>query len=348
MRKILLVFSFVLLLFPARAQWPAGYYDSAAGLSGEALRIALHDIISNGFSGVSYDYLWTAYQQTDAKPNGKVWDMYSDIPGGTPPYEFTFITDQCGSYNSENDCYNREHSVPASWFSDASPMYSDVYMVLPTDGWVNNKRGNFPYGEVGSASWTSLNGSKLGTCNYPGYSGTVFEPIDSFKGDFARIYFYVAVRYKDEISSWSGESFSGNNLIAWTENMMLEWHALDPVSSKERERNNTVYTVQHNRNPFVDNPSWVYAIWGPTAGTQTAEIDPQLSVYPQPASDYLHIDFRPDINLQYIKVFNLQGVLVREFRSDEEFYIGDWQNGIYSFQFVFDQTTIWKNIIIQH
>ncbi|MBN2730301.1 MAG: endonuclease [Bacteroidales bacterium] len=348
MRKILLVFSFVLLLFPARAQWPAGYYDSAAGLSGESLRVALHDIISNGFTSVSYTNLWTTYPLTDAKPNGKVWDMYSDIPGGTAPYEFTFITDQCGSYNSENDCYNREHSVPASWFSDASPMYSDVYMVLPTDGWVNNKRGNFPYGEVGTASWTSLNGSKLGTCNYPGYSGTVFEPVDSFKGDFARIYFYVAVRYKDEISSWSGESFSGNNLIAWTENMMLEWHALDPVSTKERDRNNTVYTAQHNRNPFVDNPSWVYAIWGPTAGTQTVEIDPHLNVYPQPANDYLHLDFRSDIQLQYIKVFNLQGVLVQEFRSEEELYIGDWQSGLYSFQFVFDRTTIWKNIIIQH
>jgi endonuclease I len=82
-------------------------------------------------------------------------------------------------------------------------MYSDLFMVLPTDGYVNNRRSNYPYGKVGQTSWVSQNGSKLGTSIVQGYTGTVFEPIDSFKGDFARIYFYVATRYKDEIPSWS-------------------------------------------------------------------------------------------------------------------------------------------------
>lgn len=347
MRKTLLLFSLVLLLIPARAQWPAGYYDSAAGLSGEALRVALHDIISNGFSGVSYSNLWTSYYQTDVKPNGKLWDMYSDIPGGTAPYEYTMGSDQCGTYNSENNCYNREHSVPASWFNDAPPMYSDVIMVVPTDGWVNNKRGNFPYGEVGSASFTSQNGSKLGSCNYSGYTGTVFEPIDSFKGDFARIYFYVAVRYKDEISSWSGASFSGSDLSSWTENMMLEWHALDPVSTKERERNNAVYGEQNNRNPFVDNPSWVYSIWGPTAGVNTAELAPDLQVFPIPVNNILHIEYNPDFILKNIDVFDVQGVLVKTFDKENNIETANLVNGIYSFRFVFDKAIVCKKIIIQ-
>ncbi|PLW92851.1 MAG: endonuclease I [Marinilabiliales bacterium] len=348
MRKILMILAVFLYLSPAYSQIPAGYYDATYGLSGEPLRNALHDIISNGFTSVSYSNLWTTYYQTDAKPNGKVWDMYSDIPGGTAPYEYTFGSDQCGTYNSEGDCYNREHSVPASWFNDNSPMYSDVFMVIPTDGWVNNKRGNDPFGEVGSASWTSQNGSKTGSCNYPGYSGNVFEPIDSFKGDFARIYFYVAVRYKDEIPSWSGASFSGGNLSSWTENMMLEWHALDPVSDKERDRNNAVYNAQHNRNPFVDMPHWVYYIWSPTAGMDVAEIQPSLKTYPVPAKDKLNIEYNRDLILKEIRMYNVFGSLVCIFHDEKNIDLSAFSNGVYSFSFVFDKAVEIRLITIQH
>ena len=62
------------------------------------LKIALHNIIDN-HTQISYNALWNAYQKTDKKANGKVWDMYSDIPSGTPPYQFTFVTDQCGNCN---------------------------------------------------------------------------------------------------------------------------------------------------------------------------------------------------------------------------------------------------------
>lgn len=348
MRKILMILVVFLCIATTHAQIPNGYYDAAYGLSGESLRNALHNIISNGFTGVSYDYLWTAFQQTDAKPNGKVWDMYSDIPGGTPPYEYTFVTDQCGSYNSEGDCYNREHTIPASWFNNASPMYSDIIMVVPTDGWVNNKRGDYPYGEVGSASFISQNGSKTGSCTYPGYSGNVFEPIDSFKGDFARIYFYVAVRYKDEIPSWNGASFSGDNLSSWTENMMLEWHALDPVSTKERDRNNAVYNVQHNRNPFVDHPNWVYAIWGPEAGINPIELKPNLKIFPIPANHMLNIEYEADFELKNIEIYNVQGAQIKSFNDENKIITTNWPNGVYSFRFVFDRTTVWKKIIVQH
>lgn len=279
--------AFIALFFASsvlKAQIPAGYYDSAWGLTGTALKQELHNIISNGFSSISYDDLWTAYQTTDVKENGKVWDMYSDVPGGTSPYEYTFNIDECGNYSVEGDCFNREHTVPQSWFNSSSPMVSDIFHVVPTDGKVNGQRSNYPYGEVGTTSWTSLNGSKLGTCNFPGYTGTVFEPIDSFKGDFARIYFYMCVRYKDEMSSWTGESFSGGDLSSWAENLFLSWNALDPVSEKERDRNNTVYAIQHNRNPFVDNPDWVLSIWGPTAGITNQNENINVSIFPNPSS----------------------------------------------------------------
>ena len=146
-----------------------------------------------------------AFHDTDKRPDGKVWDVYSDIPGGTPPYEFVF--GPLGSGSSEGIAYNREHSFPQSWFGGSvSPMYSDLWIIYPTDSKVNSERGNFPYGMAGSATFTSLNGSKLGGCVSPGYSGTCFEPIDGYKGDLARSQFYVATRYFDEDASWPGGS----------------------------------------------------------------------------------------------------------------------------------------------
>jgi endonuclease I len=124
-----------------------GYYNTAQGLTGNSLKIALHNIIDN-HTQVSYNGLWKPIKKQIEKPNGKVWDMYSDIPSGTPPYNFTFVTDQCGNYAVEGDCYNREHSWPKSWFNNLSIPESDLFHVYPTDGKVNGLRSNYPYGNV--------------------------------------------------------------------------------------------------------------------------------------------------------------------------------------------------------
>lgn len=240
---------------------PSGYYDGASGLNGTELRSALHDIIDN-HTVRTYANLWTDFRSTDVKLNGKVWDMYSDTPGNTPPYEYTFVTDQCGSYSSEGDCYNREHSWPKSWFNDASPMYSDLFHLYPTDGKVNGMRSNYAYGEVATASWTSANGSKLGSCNIAGFSGTVFEPIDAYKGDLARSYFYMTTRYYGEDGAWSTSDMTDKAEIKpWALEMLITWHNNDPVSDKEIDRNEAIYGIQHNRNPFIDHPEYVSLIW---------------------------------------------------------------------------------------
>lgn len=248
----------------AAAQPPAGYYDSAEGLSGLALKQALHNIIDNQ-DPLTYSGLWTAFSTTDATPANKVWDIYSDVPGGTPAYLYSFGSDQCGTYNSEGDCYNREHSFPQSWFNGQMPMNTDLFHLYPTDGYVNNMRGNLPYGDVGSADWTSTNGSKKGLCVDPGYNSTVFEPIDAYKGDLARTYFYMMTRYYSQMSGWNSPVVQNGDLIPWNLAVMLQWNDLDPVSPKEIARNNAVYGLQENRNPFIDRPEWVHAIWGGTA-----------------------------------------------------------------------------------
>ena len=257
---LLLVVLTCLFPFFVFAEIPAGYYDDAVGKSGEDLQKSLSTIL-NDATDVGYNGLWNLYKTTDRRSDGKVWDMYSDITN------YTFGTDQCGSYGSEGDCYNREHSVPKSWFSERSPMKSDVWHVYPTDGKVNGMRSNYPFGEVASDAPGSENGfSKWGKCKTPGYSHTVFEPNDEYKGDFARTYFYFATRYKGVATSGYGaEVFSSAYpyITKWQLDMLLRWHEQDPVSQKELDRNEAVYeSRQGNRNPFIDYPELVDLIFG--------------------------------------------------------------------------------------
>ena len=287
LRKLFFTSLFFIFSQALFAQIPNGYYDSATG-TGYVLKTQLYNII-NDHTSVSYTPgVWDAIYTTDVRTDGYVWDMYSDVPGGVADYYYTLGSDQCGNYSGEGSCYNREHSFPKSWFNDGSPMYTDLFHLYPTDGYVNGKRGNYPFGEAGTVSWESTNGSKLGTCNYPGYSGTVFEPIDEYKGDFARTYFYMATRYENIISGWEMNESNADAVLNGTSNqvyeewyldMIIEWHINDPVSQKEIDRNDAVYAIQNNRNPFIDHPEFVAQIWGGDANILPSitniEISPQ-------------------------------------------------------------------------
>lgn len=309
------------------AQPPAGYYDPAAGLSGEGLRNALQLII-DGHNELSYTTLWSAFGLTDRKPNMKVWDMYSDVPSGTPAYEYAFVTDQCGAANSEGDCFNREHTFPQSWFNSTTPMNSDLFHLYPTDGFVNQERDNWAYGEVGNASWTGSNGSKLGTCNFPGCSGTVFEPIDAYKGDLARSYFYLLTRYHGQENSWLSPMLLNGELRPWAEALLISWHQQDPVSQKEIDRNNRVYSLQFNRNPFIDNPNWVPAIWGPTASVNELGAAPTQIWLDAGA---LHIVRHGSSGTAALTVVDVQGSLVaqRQFAGDRTLVPLEIAAGVY-------------------
>lgn len=253
------------------AQVPPGYYDPAQGLSGEALRTALHNIIDD-HDVQSYGDLWDHFEATDNKGGNKVWDMYSDQPGGMPDYEYNFGSDQCGSYGGEGDCFNREHSFPQSWYGNGSPMESDLFHVYPTDGYVNGQRDNDPFGEVDIPFWTSSNGSKSGPNSFPGFNGNVFEPIDEYKGDLARSYFYMLTRYLDISNGWSSPMLVSGDLAEWAAAMLVQWHIDDPVSIKELDRNNAVHDIQDNRNPYIDHPEWVVEVWPVFVGVESAEV----------------------------------------------------------------------------
>jgi endonuclease I len=314
MRTYFILFQLFFYAFYSNAQIPEGYYDSAEGLTGDELREALMQIIDDQ-NVESYGDLWTDFQSTDVKPNGEVWDMYSDIPGGTPDYTYTFVVDQCGNYSGEGDCYNREHSFPKSWFGgEVPPMYTDLFHLVPTDGYVNGQRGNYPYGEVANASWTSTNGSKRGACSYPGYTGTVFEPIDEYKGDFARGYFYMLTRYMNLINGWNSDMLSGDDFSDWARTMLLEWAANDTVSQKEIDRNNEIYAIQENRNPFIDHPEYAQLIWDLSASVaQTDLVVPKA--YYQNSSLFLK---GMEDQFSQCSVYSISGQLIYNARVDEE------------------------------
>ncbi|GAB4128260.1 MAG: hypothetical protein OHK0045_15240 [Raineya sp.] len=295
MKKQLLTLLISFFVAISYAQPPSGYYATATG-TGYTLKTQLYNIIKN-HTVIPYGSLYSCFQgtyngnATDKKPNGKVWDMYSDIPSGTPPYEYNW-SQTCGTYNAEGQCFNREHSFPQSWFNSQSPMQSDLFHIYPTDGYVNNKRSNFPFGTVAAPTWTSQNGSKLGPCSFAGYTGTVFEPRDEYKGDFARSYFYMATRYENLIAGWQNNGNADNVLNGtstqvfdtWQLNLLYQWHIQDPVSAKEIARNNAVYTIQGNRNPFIDHPEWVAVIWGFAPPTPQVSFSALTSTVQEPNS----------------------------------------------------------------
>ena len=254
-----------------------------------ALRPYITQIADGQSNTISYNGLWTAYAESDGIPgsNGtRIYDMY----GG---FEYKHGTDQGGNYSKEGDCYNREHSVPKSWFSEKTPAYSDIIHVVPSDGKVNGMRSNYAFGEVDAVTYShsfparsyngvqyqkagisklgspkSINGVNITNCS----DNKVFEPDDQYKGDFARIYMYFAVRYAGgTCSPTSGDgraiftstcTDSNPYMTNYGLALIQKWHVQDPVSEKEELRNDAVEKLQGNRNPFVDYPEWADKIFG--------------------------------------------------------------------------------------
>ena len=232
------------------AELPA-YYSGVNGKSGTTLFDAVHSVTVVGFVSLGYEGALTAYQTTDVYPEdsvgkaGKLWDMYGAC-------NFT-LGDECGNYNNECDCYNREHSIPKSWWGGGkNETYSDIFHLVPTDGYVNNRRGNYAFGEVDGTPTYSYKGAKLGSPKTLAAANTiagnlslkpdvspVFEPIDQYKGDFARGYMGTLLHYTslNMTTGHGGAIFSGSNtagnLYGLTEfgvALLMKWHRMDPVS----------------------------------------------------------------------------------------------------------------------
>ncbi|MGN0206404.1 MAG: endonuclease [Muribaculaceae bacterium] len=246
----------LLVALSASADIPVGYYNAIDGKTTEELKSAIQSVIRN-HTQLTYNSLWGHFRDTDMYPGGVYyWDMYSDTK------------------RTSTGGMNREHSFPKSWWGGTqNEAYTDINHLFPSDADANMKKSNYPLGIVNPAYITFDNGvSKVGNplAGYGGGSSVVFEPDDRYKGDFARTYFYMVTMYQDYTwktnYAWMLQQDLYPTLKPWAYNMLLEWSRNDPVSQKEIDRNEAVYRIQKNRNPFIDFPGLEEYIWGNKKG----------------------------------------------------------------------------------
>lgn len=304
------------------AQVPAGYYNGTAGLSGYSLKSRLHDIISVKNVNWNYGDLVNYYNQTDLDkyydhgPDNTtiLLDMYSEIPAGADAYEYT-SANLVSTSGTEGLGYNREHAVPQSTFNSNYPMYSDLHFVIPTDARINQLRNNYPYG-IGNSTvhYIFSNTSRIANSAIPNYAYTnrVYEPVDEFKGDIARMLLYFAVRYEEKLPSFNystnsnpamdRSAFDGTAERAFDPayiSMLIQWHTQDPVSQRETDRNNAIYAIQKNRNPFIDHPQWVNSIWVQTSDAVVPQAPLNLNAA-QSGAHYTSLTWSPSTSADVI------------------------------------------------
>ncbi|TDC61328.1 endonuclease I family protein [Streptomyces hainanensis] len=235
---------------PAAAALDDAYYEDALGLSGDALKDALHEIVSTGVTTLTYAQVWDALKDTDQDP-------------ANPANVVLLYTGQSRSADRNGGNvgdWNREHVWAQSHgdFGTGRGPGTDVHHLRAADVQVNSSRGNKDFDDGGSP-----------VSNAPGnYTDSdSWEPRDQDKGDIARMLFYMAVRYE------GGDGFAdlelndavnnGSRPLHGRLSTLLEWNELDPPSAFEERRNELIHDeYQGNRNPFVDHPEWAEAIWG--------------------------------------------------------------------------------------
>lgn len=377
MKKNFTLLAFLLCSVIGLAQIPAGYYSTATG-SGYTLKTQLSTIISTGHTDQGYGALWTLFTQSAFRDNyyennGSLLDMYSENPTGADAYEYTSTSQQCGSYSGEGNCYNREHLIPQSYFDhfDINPMKNDPFHVVPSDGSVNGARNNLPFGVVNSANYISQNGSKRGSnlINvFSSYNGTVFEPLNEFKGDIARCFFYYATRYENLMDDFYTGANAGTceakNMFDGSTNkvfsdafilLLIKWHKEDPVSAKEIAQNNAIYTFQGNRNPFIDNPSYVCNIWitqcntVDTLSSDSFTFENGISIYPNPAVNN-EVTISSETELKSIVLYNINGQIIQEIKNptrvDNSYKVNNLSSGFYLVQMASENAIATKKLIV--
>jgi endonuclease I len=381
MKKILtyLLLSFTLLSVAQEASKssnvttsiPNGYYNSATG-TGFILKTQLSTIINNNYIDRGYGGLYTTYLTSDVdsfyENDGTMLDIYTENPTALE-CEFTYGTNQDDGTLGTAECerYNREHTIPQSYFGNGQqPMYSDAHFVVPTDKYVNAQRGDFPYGKVNVPNNTYSNGGKRGSNLNSGYSagfsGTVFEPIDEFKGDVARMLLYFSVKYESQLvdfytasNSLSKVMFDGtsNNAFSTTFlNILLTWHIADPVSTREISRNNAVYARQSNRNPFIDHPEYACQIWGAACtalSTSNFNAISDVTVYPNPSSNGT-INIMSETVLDQIELITINGQIIQQIDKPEfqnnNYTITNLPSGFYFLKLSGGNDSVTKKVLI--
>lgn len=281
------------------------YYKAAFNLSGEELKAALHNIIDNH---IEYPYtasstdVWDLLKETDKDPNNP--DNVILIYSGRS-------VNAAQEYNSGSG-WTREHVWAKSRgdFGNNEGEGTDAHHLRPCDNSINSTRNNRNFDKCISCKDVIDAGENTGS-KYDEKLWS-FEPRDEVKGDVARMIFYMVIRYEgdngeldlelqDELLSRSDKSPLHSNMST-----LISWHNQDSISDFERNRNEVIFDLQGNRNPFIDHPNLVNHIWGnqiteswnPNTGVNKGLS--AMSIYPNPTTGFLNIEF--DFNsLEFIE-----------------------------------------------
>ncbi|MDP7591549.1 MAG: endonuclease [Litorilituus sp.] len=235
------------------------YTKSNAAIDSDiiAFKQAVHEDIKVGHTQLTYNQVWTALIETDEDPDNPENIMLLYTGKSIAKAENASVN------NNAPDSWNREHVWSKSHgFPNSSQLgYTDIHHLRPADASINSLRSNYDFDNGGEPAY---DGSTVTENNL--LSGISWEPRDIVKGDVARMMFYMAVRYEQSsdlnmpdltlVDKVETEGSEFGKLCS-----LYDWHKNDPVDSQEIERNNNVYELQGNRNPFIDHPEWVEKIY---------------------------------------------------------------------------------------
>jgi len=278
----------VLLLVVAQnllAAIPAGYYHFAKNKTKNELKTALKNV-STPLQVLEYGsgpgFTWQGFYFTDRRSDSTVVDMYSNT-----------VRKQT-SYAAVSGMHI-EHSLPKSWWgAHENIAYKDLFHLYPADAVTNSTKNNLPLGEVTGTPTLNNGVSKVGKNGFgTAYTDNCFEPADEYKGDFARSYLYISSIYEDFASLWQSPMMNNNRYPVWKPwaiDLLLKWHRQDPVSAKELTRNETIYQIQGNRNPYIDYPALAEYIWGADS-TKVFPFPNETEAYLTSPKRGLNIDF---------------------------------------------------------
>lgn len=328
------------------ATTPAGYYSSLEGLSGNALKQAVQNIIANPAVVHAHNYgdVNTILMQSDQNPanSGQVWLMYVEQPRSK-------IDIQTGSSNI--GVWNREHIWPQSrgGFADATSSTPDGINVWipgsPTD--ITAGHGDAHHIRAEDGAENSLRSNRDYGSDYNGPTGNA----GSWRGDVARSLFYMAVRYNG-LNLVNGNP--ADNIVGQMGDLasLLAWNVSDPRDDFEMNRNNYIYTWQQNRNPFIDYPALADFIWGTRTGDawfaalSTATFEGlEVLLYPNPAHGNFTIAGLKDQGT--VEIYNSLGAKVYQTEFSGEITVNtDWASGLYFARISSEGKQVIKKLIV--
>lgn len=330
--------NFTLLLLVHLNAWTqdSSYYSLAFNTSGTTLKSHLHSIIKDHkefpYTDNTTD-VWDILKVLDKDPNNSsnVLLIYSNRS-----------VDAAQEYNSGSG-WSREHVWAKSRgdFGTDEGAGTDVHHLRACDVSVNSTRNNRNFDDCVSCVDVIDNGFNTGSKRDANL--WTFQPPDNYKGDVARMIFYMTVRY--EGSGLEPDLELTNSLLTNTDKSplhsvretLLAWNKSDPVSEEEKLRNEIIFKdYQKNRNPFIDYPElaeYLYGdslgyVWKPAVGLHVAKNrKTKFRAYPNPTMDLVTIDG----DFQKLIIFNEFGQELRV-NMDKTISLKGLPKGLYFFQ----------------